>query len=70
MGFRGNLGIDAMIYDQKLHPIVEINLRKTMGWLALILGKNLSYEQGNEGVLPNYLQVGKEITFQKQLKLL
>ena len=70
MGFRGNLGIDAMVYNQKLHPIVEINLRKTMGWLALILGKSLSYEKGNEGVLPNYLQVGKEITFQKQLKLL
>ena len=38
-GFKGHLGIDAMIYWQNgvehLHPIVEINARKTMSWVAL-----------------------------------
>ncbi len=38
--FFGNVGIDAMIYENEegketLHPIVEINARKTMGWVAL-----------------------------------
>lgn len=37
-GFFGNVGIDAMIYGGgNLHPIVEINARKTMGWVALQL---------------------------------
>jgi predicted ATP-grasp superfamily ATP-dependent carboligase len=70
MGFRGNVGIDSMIYDGKLHPIVEINLRKTMGWVALKLGKSVAYETGTEGLLPKFLDIGKKITFQKQLKLL
>lgn len=70
MGFRGNVGIDAMVYDNILHPIVEINPRKTMGWLALKLGESLSYENGSEGVLPTFLMAGKKIPFQKQLKLL
>lgn len=38
-GFFGNLGIDAMIYKtnhgQSLQPLVEINPRKTMGYVAL-----------------------------------
>ncbi|NRA89875.1 MAG: hypothetical protein HRU43_01915, partial [Simkaniaceae bacterium] len=70
MGYRGNLGIDAMVYNQKLHPIVEINLRKTMGWLALKLGKSLAYEEREDGLLPNFLDIGKKITFQKQMNLL
>ena len=42
MGFFGNVGIDAMIWgDSNLHPIVEINARKTMGWVALQLAKRL-----------------------------
>lgn len=35
MGYFGNVGIDAFIYNDQLHPIVEINARKTMGWVAL-----------------------------------
>ncbi|MBF5058722.1 hypothetical protein [Candidatus Neptunochlamydia vexilliferae] len=69
-GFRGNLGIDAMVYDNKLHPIVEINTRKTMGWLALKLGKSLAYENGTQGLLPSFLMTDKKIPFQKQLVLL
>lgn len=56
-----------MVYDDTLHPIVEINLRKTMGWLALKLQKNLSYQKGGEGLLPSHLE---KTTFPKQLKLL
>jgi hypothetical protein len=34
--FFGNVGIDAMIWGKdQLHPVVEINARKTMGWIAL-----------------------------------
>ena len=66
-GYIGNVGIDAMVYEGKLHPIVEINLRKTMGWLALKLERDLSYGDGGEGLLPTHLE---KITFPKQLKLL
>jgi hypothetical protein len=42
-GFFGNVGIDAFVYRDRenflLHPIVEINARKTMGWIALELQK-------------------------------
>lgn len=34
LGYRGHLGIDAFVADT-LHPHIEINPRKTMGWLAL-----------------------------------
>lgn len=38
-GFFGNIGIDAMIYNTdsgpQLQPVVEINPRKTMGYVAL-----------------------------------
>ncbi len=69
-GFRGNIGIDAMVYGDKLHPIVEINTRKTMGWLALKLGKSLAYETRTKGLLPSFLMADKKIPFQKQLVLL
>lgn len=39
MGFFGNLGIDAFVYlcggKETLHPIGEINARKTMGYVLL-----------------------------------
>lgn len=42
LGFFGNVGIDAMVWgDNILHPIVEINARKTMGWISLQIGKRL-----------------------------
>lgn len=38
--FFGNVGIDAMIWgNDQLHPVVEINARKTMGWVALEISK-------------------------------
>lgn len=40
LGYFGNVGIDAMIWgNDKLHPVVEINARKTMGWVALQFSK-------------------------------
>lgn len=40
LGYFGNAGIDAMIWgNDKLHPVVEINARKTMGWIALEISK-------------------------------
>ena len=68
-GFCGNLGIDAMIYTSKgsvfLHPIVEINGRKTMGFCALILQKTyfpnqaltMHYSNGldSKSLLPHFL---------------
>jgi hypothetical protein len=40
MGYFGNVGIDAMIWgNEKLQPVVEINARKTMGWVALQFAK-------------------------------
>ncbi|MBI2743824.1 MAG: hypothetical protein HYX48_07910 [Chlamydiales bacterium] len=39
LGYFGHVGVDAMLYrrDERehLHPVVEINARKTMGWAAL-----------------------------------
>jgi hypothetical protein len=40
LGYFGNVGIDAMIWgNDQLHPVVEINARKTMGWVALEISK-------------------------------
>lgn len=37
-GYRGPLGVDMMwLADGRVHPCVEINLRRTMGWAALQL---------------------------------
>ena len=42
--YSGNIGVDMMIYQSentyKLHPCVEINMRKSMGYLAMQLQKN------------------------------
>ncbi len=60
MGYMGNLGIDAFIYlwegKKRLHPIVEINARKTMSWAALQLpSKSLYYTKNKAGLLPSRL---------------
>jgi len=44
LGHFGNVGIDAMVFwsngEPRLHPVVEINARKTMGWVALQIQKS------------------------------
>lgn len=71
LGFFGPVGFDAMLYNHpqtkklELHPIVEINARRTMGWAALKLYEKLkldglfsfSYElkkTEKESFLPQY----------------
>lgn len=49
-GYFGNVGFDAMLYEDskgklQLHPIVEINARKTMGWVALEIQKRFFYKR-------------------------
>jgi len=65
LGFFGNVGIDGMIYKKngslKLHPIVEINGRKTMGFTALALqrkhfrDKKISLQYKNDEIQKNLL---------------
>jgi hypothetical protein len=82
MGYFGNVGIDSMIYKKDkptLHPIVEINARKTMGWLALELLRyfpdktiSLNYTGRNKkGLLPMQLLRKDKglLAFQKQLEI-
>jgi hypothetical protein len=42
--YTGNIGVDMLVYTSgnqyKLHPCVEINMRKSMGYLAIQLQKN------------------------------
>jgi len=82
-GFFGNVGIDAMIYgtadNPVLHPVVEINARKTMGWVALVFQQRyfphakvqLRYMNEVDGYLPNSLVLknGKRVSFSKNLNL-
>ncbi|MBQ8968600.1 MAG: hypothetical protein IJ064_02540 [Bacteroidaceae bacterium] len=38
LDYRGPVGIDMMrLADGRVHPCVELNFRRTMGWLALVL---------------------------------
>ncbi|MCL1942906.1 MAG: hypothetical protein FWF54_05085 [Candidatus Azobacteroides sp.] len=59
--YKGNIGVDMMIYKENdrycLHPCVEINLRKNMGYLAVKLYEN-SVTKGCRGFF--------QITFDKQ----
>ncbi|MBS0626750.1 MAG: hypothetical protein JSS09_00885 [Verrucomicrobia bacterium] len=77
LGFFGPVGFDAMLYNHpetkklQLHPIVEINARRTMGWAALKLYEKLklegvfsfSYElkkTGKKSFLPHYAKSEKQ----------
>ncbi len=46
MGFYGEVGIDAMVYNgDQLQPIVEINARKTMGLITLMVQQKFHPEK-------------------------
>jgi hypothetical protein len=79
-GYYGHVGFDAMIYNKnRLHPIVEINARKTMGFVALKIQQTrfpkqaitVSYQQtsGNANLLPDkvFKADGSPLYFKKQL---
>lgn len=69
LGYFGHLGIDAFIYrsqgEDKLHPIVEINARKTMSWIALQTHP-FTYTRASFGLLPNHL---KNTPFSKNITI-
>ncbi|HSX12483.1 MAG TPA: hypothetical protein VLF61_03245 [Rhabdochlamydiaceae bacterium] len=81
LGYFGNVGIDAMIYENErgalqLHPIVEINARKTMGWAALAIqkkhfpGKNvrLAFTKNKEaGILPLFAK--QKVPFSRYIEI-
>jgi hypothetical protein len=86
-GYFGNVGIDSMLYRENgkinLQPVVEINARKTMGWVALEVqrrhfpGKKLSLQflprpQANMNLLPSSLTFpqGKTQDFPRTLCLI
>lgn len=50
--YKGNIGVDMLIYQDegvsRLYPCVEINMRTTMGYLALQLHRRL-YREESEG---------------------
>lgn len=74
MGYFGNIGFDAMFYlwkgETMLQPIVEINARKTMGWVALKIQERLcpgrkgrlELAKGShpQNLLPNVLALEKQ----------
>ncbi len=73
LGYSGNLGIDSFIYqwgkEKRVHPIVEINCRKTMSWVALQTPtQEISFTKSQFGRLPSSLLVnGAEIFFARNI---
>ncbi len=60
MGYSDHIGIDAFIYlwkgEKRVHPVAEINARKTMSWVALQTPtKRLFYTHIKQGLLPSRL---------------
>ena len=84
LGFFGNVGVDAMLYTFgsdviQLHPVVEINARKTMGWAALQFQRHyypneivrFAYSSGCAGFLPESVvsKQGKQVLFPRNLMI-
>ena len=82
LGYFGNVGVDSMVWgDNHLHPVVEINARKTMGWVALQLSKHrfpkqtirVSYlaKQNGDNLLPSAVikKDGTKIHFNRKLTI-
>ncbi len=73
LGYSGYVGIDSFIYlwegKKRVHPIVEINARKTMSWVALQMPqKRLYFTHIQDGLLPNQLSVrGKTVQFSRNV---
>jgi hypothetical protein len=73
--YKGNIGVDMLVYRSgntyKLHPCVEINMRKSMGYLALCLfEKNIHPDSRGELIIeynfnPLYIKK-KQIEGQQQ----
>ncbi|MDR0863375.1 MAG: hypothetical protein LBO74_00395 [Candidatus Symbiothrix sp.] len=63
--YTGNIGVDMLVYSSgkpyKLNPCVEINLRKSMGYLAIQLQKNYIYPQSQGDFFMDYRPTPGEI---------
>ncbi|MDX8431045.1 MAG: hypothetical protein SNF33_04485 [Candidatus Algichlamydia australiensis] len=42
-GFFGPISIDSFVYEEGIHPVVEINPRHTMSSIAVLIAKKLGY---------------------------
>lgn len=66
--YQGNIGIDMMIYQSEekhcLHPCVEINLRKSMGYLSLQLFQNYLSSDAEAFFSVEYNSIRKAETIQ------
>lgn len=82
LGYFGHIGIDAYVYcwegKEYLQPIVEINARKTMSWVALQIQRHqyadrnvcFSFKPCKKGLLPQELMVnGKRIYFLRNITI-
>ena len=56
--YKGNIGVDMMVYKSgnryRLHPCVEINMRKSMGYLAIRLQENYLHSSFQGELRLNY----------------
>lgn len=81
-GYRGNLGVDAFIFEEnneiKLCPLIEINPRKTMGFVALNLAIHLqkpchiekTFHKHGQLLLPQKIEhENKTFSFKSNLEL-
>ncbi len=84
-GYFGHAGIDAMIYEHPedasllLHPIVEINARKTMGWVSIAFQQKYHPDKivefcflpTAEGLLPNAIELSNKnrISFSRNIQI-
>ncbi len=70
--YTGELGVDMMVYEEsgryKFHPCVEINMRTTMGFLALQLQKKMADENIRAFFRIDYFNQPGEV-FRQHLKL-
>jgi hypothetical protein len=71
--YKGNIGVDMMAYKSgnqyKLHPCVEINLRKSMGYLAIRFQENYLHPLSQGEFFINYYSNAGEVFKQhRQLK--
>ena len=71
--YRGYLGVDMMVYRNSnmyaIHPLIEINLRNTMGLVALQLSKRLIHPSSRGHLIIAYnKEKNKTFTFHLQMK--
>jgi len=70
--YQGNIGVDMLIYrsknQYKIHPCVEINLRKSMGYLAIRLAETHLSQETQADFFVDYHSLSKAV-FQEDFRL-